>query len=65
MPVTSKAQWRYMGHVMSEGGEGGLSATKAREFLHKSKGTYHELPSRKAHRVLGKIKRAKKSRDKC
>ncbi len=45
MPVSSQAQWRYMGAVASgKVKPKGLSREKAREMLHESRGTYGKLP---------------------
>ena len=46
MPVTSQAQWRYMGAVASGKIKSkGLSPQEARKMLHESRGTYGKLPT--------------------
>jgi len=46
MPVSSKAQWRYMGAVASGKVKSkGLSPEEARKMLHESRGSYGKLPS--------------------
>jgi len=47
MPVTSQAQWRYMGAVASGKIKSkGLTKDKAREMLHESRGRYGKLPGK-------------------
>lgn len=46
MPASIKKQWRFMGAVASgKVKKKGLSRKEARDFLHKSKGSYADLPA--------------------
>lgn len=46
MPASSKKQWRFMGAVASgKVRKKGLSRNEARDILHKSKGSYGDLPA--------------------
>lgn len=50
MPAVSKAQFRFMAAVASgKLKKPGLTPAKAQDFLHKSKGSYKNLPGHTLH----------------